>query len=458
MTKQREHWGSKLGFIMATAGSAIGLGSLWRFPYIIGQNGGGAFVILYLAFTFFIGIPVFIAELVIGRSTQKGAINSYQSLAKPNSNWKMAGWLNVVTNFLVLSYYSVVAGWAVNYTFMSLNQFTLGKTPDQISQVFDLVYKSSEMSLFWHFIFMLMTIGVVFGGVRKGIEKWSKILTPALLVILFGMFVFSTTLPGFSKAAHFTLYPSFNKLSSSAVLDALGMSFWTLSIGLGIIITYGSYMKPNTDIPKTGFIIAIVSALVSLFAALMIFPIVFSFGLEPSSGPGLVFQTLPILFSELPASLLLSTTFFILFVFAALTSSISILEVVVSNLMEVFEWSRKKAVLLSGLAAFLFGIPSALSGSEAIFPEWKVIYGKTFFETLNYLTGSWMMPLSGLFVALFVGWFMDKKIAKDEYLKGTSLGKGLKLWFFLIRWAAPVGVFIIILQEAKVIDINRWFS
>ncbi len=458
MKEQREHWGSKVGFLMATAGSAIGLGSLWRFPYIIGQNGGGAFVILYLLFTLLIGIPVFIAELVIGRSAQKGAVLSYESLSKPSSNWKMAGWLNIVTNFLILSYYSVVAGWAVNYTFMSLSQFTLGKTPEQISQVFETLFASSEMSLFWHFIFMLMTVGVVFGGVKKGIEHWSKILTPALLVILLALFSFAITLPGFSKAVHFTLYPSFERLSSGAVLDALGMSFWTLSIGLGILVTYGSYMKPSTDIPKTGFVVAITSTLVSLFAALMIFPIVFSFGLKASSGPGLVFQTLPILFSQLPASVLLSTVFFILFVFAALTSSISILEVIVSNLMELFHWKRKKAVFLSGLGAFFFGIPSALSGSGAIFPQWKSIYGKNFFDTLNYITGSWMMPISGLLVAIFVGWFMDKKIAKEEYLKGTTLRKGLRLWFFLIRWVAPVGVLIIILQEAKVIDINGWFS
>ena len=458
MTQQREHWGTKLGFIMATAGSAIGLGSLWRFPYIIGQNGGGAFVILYFLFTFLIGIPVFIAELVMGRSAQQGVVSSYSILSKNSSNWRMAGWLNVATNFIILSFYSVVAGWGVNYIFMSLNQFTAGKTPEEIKNIFHIVFTSSETNVFWHGLFMLMTAGVVFGGIRKGIEHWSRILTPALLVMLVALFGFATTLPGFSKALHFTLYPSFDKLSSNGVLDALGMSFWTLSIGLGIILTYGSYMKPSQDIPKTGFIIAAISALVSLFAALMIFPIVFTFNLEPQAGPGLIFQTLPILFMQLPATLILSTIFFALFVFAALTSSISILEVLVSTLMEMLEWTRKKAVIVCATAAFIFGIPSALSGSGALFPEWEAMYGKNFFDTVSYITGSWMMPISGLLFAIFVGWFMDRRIAGDEYLKGSTLGKGLKIWFFLIRWIAPIGIFIIILQEGKLIDINTLFG
>lgn len=458
MTQQREHWGSRIGFIMATAGSAIGLGSLWRFPYIIGENGGGAFVILYLIFTFLIGIPIFIGELVMGRSSQKGVVEAFSHLSKDTSHWRMAGWLNIISNLLILSYYSVVAGWAVNYTFMSLNQFTSGKTPEQISQIFHIVFTSSEINLFWHFIFMLMTAGVVFGGVRKGIEYWSKILTPALLIILIGMFAFSITLPGFPEALHFTLYPNFSKLTPNAILNALGMSFWTLSVGLGIILTYGSYMKPDSDIPKTGVIIAITSALVSLFAALMIFPIVFSFGLPPSAGPGLVFQTLPILFSQLPATLLLSTTFFILFVFAALTSSISILEMLVANLMELFRWSRKKSVLLSSLACFIMGIPSALSGSKALFPEWEKIYGKNFFDTVNYITGSWFMPLSGLLFAIFVGWFMDAKLASQEFNKGTTLKNSVRYWLFLIRWVAPIGIFLILLQEGGIIDINRWFG
>jgi len=454
MTKQREHWGSRIGFIMATAGSAIGLGSLWRFPYIAGQNGGGAFVLLYLFFTFLIGLPIFLGELIIGRSAQKSSVGAYSELSN-GSQWSMIGWLNIITNFLILSYYSVVSGWSLNYALMSLNNFTLGKTPDEIREVFSIMYQSADINLLWHFIFMLMTAGVVYGGVRKGIEHWSKILTPALLVILVGLFIFALFLPGFPEAAKFILYPDFSKLSSNGVLNALGMSFFTLSVGLGILVTYGSYMKPEEDIPKTGIIIGAVSVSVSLFAALMIFPIVFTFGFEPEGGPGLVFKTLPVLFAKMPATLVLSTVFFTLFVFTALTSSISIIEVLVSNLMEIFKWSRKKSVIICGITAFILGIPTALAGSGKLFPNWSKMYNGDFFDTLNYITGSWMMPLAGLLAAIFVGWKMDKKLAKTEFEKGSTLAFLARGWIFLLKWVAPVGVFIIILQEGGIIDINK---
>jgi NSS family neurotransmitter:Na+ symporter len=456
MAKQREHWGSRLGFIMATAGSAIGLGSLWRFPYVTGENGGGAFVLLYLIFTFLIGIPVFLGELIVGRTAQKSPVNAYGSLSN-GSQWRMIGWLNIITNFLILSYYSVVSGWSVNYALMSLNHFTMGKTPEQIRSIFDILYKSSDMNLLFHFIFMALTAGVVYGGVRKGIEYWSKILTPALLVLLVGLFIFSVFLPGFPEAAKFILYPDFSKLGPNGILNALGMSFFTLSVGLGILVTYGSYMKPDEDIPKTGFIIGAVSVSVSLFAALMIFPIIFSFGFQPEEGPGLVFKTLPVLFAQLPGTLVLSTVFFTLFVFTALTSSISIIEVLVSNLMELFDWSRKKAVLICASIAFILGIPTALSGSGGLFPQWKEMYRGDFFDTVNYITASWMMPLGGLLAAVFVGWRLDRQIAKAGFESGSSLKFLVKIWIFLLKWIAPIAVFIILLQQGGIIDFTKLF-
>lgn len=458
MTKQREHWGSKLGFIMATAGSAIGLGSLWRFPYIAGDNGGGAFVLLYLIFTLFIGIPAFIAELVMGRKAQKSAVEAYTHLSGESQHWKMVGWLNIATSFLILSYYSVIAGWGLNYVLMSINQFTEGKTPEEIRNVFDIMYTSPGINILWHFMFMLLTAGVVYGGIRKGIEYWSKILTPALMVILGGLFLYAITLEGFGSAAHFVLYPDFSKLTPRGVLDALGMAFFTLSVGIGIILTYGSYMTHKEDIPETSFIIGLVSVGVSLFAALMIFPIVFTFGFEPESGPGLVFKTLPVLFEQLPGTLIVSTVFFMLLVFTALTSSISLLEVLVANLIEVLKWTRKKAVLIASAACFIVGIPSALSGSGAMFPEWKAMYGKDFFSTLDYITGSWMMPLGGLLSIIFVGWVLGKKTATEEFLKGANMKWYLPIWLFLLRWVAPIAIFIIILQEGGVIDINSLFQ
>lgn len=441
---------------MATAGSAVGLGSLWRFPYVIGSNGGGAFVLLYLFFTLLIGIPLFIAEVIVGRSSQKSSVEAYSSLAK-SSNWKILGWLNVLTTFIVLSYYSVVSGWALNYTLMSISQFSKGKSPEEIRAVWDLVYTSSQSSIFWQGLFLFLTGSVVYGGIRKGIEYWSQIFMPALFLALLSLFFFAMSLPGFSDAVSFTLSPKFSDVGSSSVLDALGMAFWTLSVGMGIILTYGSYMKPDDDIPKTGLIIAVISCLVSLVAALMIFSVVFSFGFEASSGPGLVFQTLPVLFANLPGTMLISTVFFSLFIFAALTSSISILEVLTANLMEVFSLSRKKAVLYGCISAFIFGIPSALSGSKALFPNWEAIYGKSFFATMDYLVSSWMMPLGGLFCAIFVGRFMQRKDVLSEFTQGTYFYKLLKPWYFCIRWLVPFGIFIIILQEAEIIDITSWF-
>lgn len=454
MKQPREHWSSRLGFIMAAAGSAIGLGSLWRFPYITGQNGGGIFVLMYLIFTFFISLPVFLGELVIGRSTQRSAVAAFSELSNHSPNWKLLGWLNVATTFLILSYYTVVSGWCLNYAMMSLNQFTNGRTPEEISATFGTLYRSGDINLFWNFIFILLNVGVVYSGIRKGIEHWSKFLTPALLVILVGLFLFSTTLDGFGEAFKFIFYPDISKLTPSAFLNALGMAFFTLSVGLGIILTYGSYMKQTEDIPKTGMIVSSMTVLVSLMSALMIFPIIFTFNFEPQAGAGLVFKTLPVLFAKLPGTLVISTVFFILLVFTALTSSISLFEVLVANLIEILNWSRSKAVIISASAVFIFGIPSALAGSKALFPNWTALYGKDFFDTIDYITGSWMLPIAALLTTIFIGWFMEKRLATEEFAKGSTLLKLLKPWYFLIRWLAPAAIILVILQESGIIDIN----
>lgn len=458
MKSQREHWATEIGFILATAGSAIGLGSLWRFPYTAGENGGGAFVLLYVLFTFFLGIPVFIAELIIGRAAQKSPIFAYEELSRPSTHWKTVGWLNLITCFTILSFYCVISGWCLNYALMSLTQFTSGKSPEQVRAVFDILYNAPDVNLFWLFFFILLNVGVVYGGIRKGIEHWSRILTPALLFIMVALFFYSITLEGFPQALRFILYPDFSKLSTSAILDALGMAFFTLSVGMGIILTYGSYLKPQENIPKTGFIVALMTLLVSLMAALIIFPIVFSFGFPPEGGPGLIFKTMPILFAKLKGSLLISTVFFLLLIFTALTSSISLFEVLVANLMEVFNWSRGKAMLFSGGGVFIFGIPSALAGSNLLFPDWKAIYGMDFFETMNYISTSWMMPIAGLLTVIFTGYKMDKTLTQEEFMKGTKMHCFFKPWFFSIRYLAPAAVILIILEQAKVINLSAIIS
>lgn len=456
MTKHiREHWTGKLGFILATAGSAIGLGSLWRFPYMAGENGGGAFVLLYLLFTFFIGIPVFIGELILGRRAQKSAVLAYSTMSNHSPNWRILGWLNVVTCFIILSFYSVVSGWALSYTLMSLNQFAAGKNAEEIRAVFETLFSSPGINVFWLLLFLLMNVGIIYAGVRKGIEYWSKILMPTLFLILIGLFFYSATLSGFGQAVDFIFRPDFSKITASAVLNALGMSLFTLSVGLGIIITYGSYMQPKENIPYNAILIAVMTVFVSLISALMIYPIVFTFGFPAEGGPGLVFQTLPILFSKLPASILISTIFFILLLFAALTSTISLLEVLVANLMENSPLSRHQATWAAAGGTFILGIPSALTGSKVLFPNWEAIYGKNFFDTMNYITASWMMPIAALFSTIFIGWFMKKQLIKEEFTHGCESVRWLvHPWLFMVRWVCPIVIIVIILQEAGILNVE----
>lgn len=452
--QQREHWGSKLGFLMAAAGSAIGLGSLWKFPYVTGMNGGGLFVLCFLFFTFFIGAPIFAAELIIGRHAQKSPIGAFAELSNHSPHWKILGWVCVLSNFLILSFYSVVAGWAVNYTLLSLNQFTDNKTPQQIAGVFDTLYSSGEISLFWHFVFMLLTVGVVYGGIRKGIEYWAKLLTPALLVILVGLMIYSMTLNGFGEAVRFIIYPNFEGFKLSGILEALGLAFFTLSVGLGIMITYGSYLSKSDDIPKTVVTVSLMDVIVALMASLMIFPIIFTFGLEPAEGPGLLFKTMPVLFAKLPGTFLLSTLFFLLVTFTALTSAVSLMEVMTSTIIELVEWSRRKAVLIVGLIAFIFGIPSALAGSGSLFGSWESMYGRNFFDTVDYLTSNILLPITGFLIAIFAGWFLNKEISRNEFYQGTLWGKLFKIWWVSIRWIAPAAVLLVLFHKSGIINLN----
>ncbi|MGD2169745.1 MAG: sodium-dependent transporter [Chlamydiota bacterium] len=458
MKKNREHWASSFGFIMAAAGSAIGLGTLWQFPYMTSVNGGGLFVLLFLLFTVLIGIPIFIAELLLGRKAQRGAVGIFENLENNSSQWKGVGWLSVLSALLILSYYCVVAGWGLNYVLLSFNQFYVGKTPEEISNVFQILFKSPGITILWQISFLILTGGVVYKGVRDGIEHWSKILTSSLLVILLILLGYSLTLDGFSKAVHYIFYPDLTKLKPSGVLEALGLAFFTLSLGQGVMLTYGSYMGKNENIPKTTCIVASMNIIVSILAALMIFPIIFTFGSEPVAGFGLVFETLPVLFARLPGALILSTSFFILLVFTALTSSVALLEVIVANFVDLFSWKRKKAVIVACLAIFTIGIPSALTGSNIIFPNWEIMYGKTFFQTVVDIVSQWILPFIGLFVSIFAGWKVNKKLIQEEFLMGTSWKKLFGIWYFFTKWLAPLAIITIIMQRAGFIDLDKLFK
>jgi len=458
MQKPREHWSSHLGFLLAAAGSAIGLGTLWKFPYVTGENGGGLFVFMYLLCTLFIGIPVLIAELLLGRRAQRGAVGIFASLSDNSAVWKTAGWLGVIASFLIMSYYSVIGGWGLNYILMSLSQSYNGLTAKEVTRQFDLLYSSGDITLFWHFLFTAITVGIVLPGVKHGVEYWSKFMMSGLFVLLISLFLYGTTMDGFSQAAHFILYPDFTKFRPSSALEALGLSFFTLSLGQGIMLTYGSYMRKTEDIPKTSFIIGGMIIVVAVLAGLMIFPVIFTFGFSPQEGRGLIFKTLPLLFSKLPGSLFISTTFFVLFTFAALTSAIAFIEVVSANLMDLLNWSRKKSVLSVGVGCFIFGIPSALSGTNIVFGNWTSIYGKSFFATVDDLVSIWLLPFAGLMVSLYAGWAFDKEFSKEEFSAGSSF-KGLwRIWLFFVKWVAPIAVILIMLQQSGVINVDNLLS
>lgn len=458
MQTQREHWSSQLGFLLAAAGSAIGLGTLWKFPYVTGENGGGVFVLIYIACTFLIGVPLFIAELVLGRRAQRGAVGVFMALAPESPSWRVAGWLGVASSFLIMSFYSVLAGWGLNYVLMSLNQFYLGKSAAEIAAVFDLVASSADITLFWHVAFTALTAAVVYRGVRQGIEYWSRVMTLGLLAILVGMCLFAMTLEGFGQGVRFLLSPQLTHFKPSAAIEALGLSFFTLSLGQGIMLTYGSYMRREDDIPKTAFIIGIMIVLVSLLAGVMLFPIIFTFGFAPEAGPGLVFKTLPVLFAQLPGALFISTAFFVLFVFTALTSAVALIEVVAANVTDLWGWSRHKAVLVVAIACALFGIPSALSNTHTLFAHWPEIYGKSFFATIDDLVSLWLLPIGGLLVALFTGWMLEPKEVQAELYAGTRMKWIWPLWFFFMRWVSPIGIILIILQQSHLIDIDAYFG
>lgn len=451
MERVREHWSSRLGFLFAAVGSAVGLGVLWKFPYTVGQNGGGLFLISYIGCILAIGVPVFIAEILMGRGTQKAAIGAFSDLSK-NDGWKIGGWLGVISSFIIMSFYSVIAGWGMCYVFMSICGFFHGKGVEEIKQVFHTLERSGDISVAWHFLFTALTMSIVFAGVRKGIERWTRVITRALFLILIALVIYNMTLPGFGQALSFIFYPNVETFQFSSMLEALGLAFFTLSLGQGIMFSYGSYISRDESLPQMAFTVAAAVIIVSILAALVVFPVVFSFGFEPAAGTGLVFETLPYLFARLPGSEVLCCAFFSLFVFTAITSSIAFIEVCSSNLMQMYSVGRKQAVIIVATATFILGIPSAYAGSGGIFPGWTEVYGTNFLNTMDNLISTWLIPVGGLITALFIGWGMNKEHCREEFMKGVKFEEGWNIWFFLMKWIVPVMMFLIILQKSELIS------
>jgi NSS family neurotransmitter:Na+ symporter len=439
--KTRDHWASKLGFVLAASGSAIGLGNIWRFPYKAGQYGGGAFVIAYIVSVLIIGIPIMIAEFIIGRSAQKSPVGAFKQLSS-SKVWPLLGWLGVLSGFMILSYYSVVGGWILRYIWESSFHFFQQGTAGPIFSDF---LANPWQQLFWHGLFMLLTMIIVRGGITTGIERWSKLLMPSLLVILLILMVNSLRYPGAGEGIQFILKPDFSKLTREGILEALGHAFFSLSLGMGAMLTYGSYLDRETNISSSALEIVVLNTFYALMAGLMIFPIVFTYNVDPQVGPGLFFITLPEVFARMPAGQLVSIAFFLLVAFAAITSAISLLEVVVSYFIDELNWSRKKADYVMGTVIFLIGVPSALSWSTL---KGFTIFGKRdVFDSLDFLATNYMLPIGGLFIAIFAGWVLTHGQKEAEIKRIENTFHFYDIWHFLVKYIAPLAVLVILLQK-----------
>jgi NSS family neurotransmitter:Na+ symporter len=450
-----------MGFVLAAAGSAVGLGNIWKFPYITGENGGGAFVLIYLACIAIFGLPVMMAEILLGRATQKSPVGAVKALG--GGFWVIFGFLGVLGGFVILSYYSVVAGWAMHFTYLALSGQIVGLGPEGAEQLFGELFTSNGLNLFWHVLFMAITIGVVWGGVNKGIERWSRILMPALFGLMMILLVNAFTMDGFGQAFDFVFGFHTENLTAAGVLEALGHAFFTLSLGMGAMLTYGSYLGKHDDIVSSAITISVLDTVIALTACMVLFPIIFSYGMEPASGPGLVFVSIPIALSQMPAGTFFAFVFFALLVFAALTSAISLLEVVTSYLIDEKGWLRHKATIWAGVIIVLIGIPSALSGGTSLFGDgfasfvdgFAGLFGrswdKNWFDTFDYLASNWILPLGGLGISLFTAWRVDDAIRHREFLDGSRLAVFYKGWLFLLKFVVPVGIVMVFLHAIGVI-------
>ena len=438
-------WSSRWAFVLAATGSAVGLGNIWKFPYITGENGGGAFVLVYLACLVLIGLPVMMAEILVGRRGRQNPVNSLHSLAieeKTTQDWQYLGWLGLTAGILIMSYYSVFAGQALAYVFRNFSGVFEGVTADGATSIYNALVSDPERLLAWHTIFVIITSIVVARGVQGGLEKAVKFLMPALLAILLLLVGYAAnTGIYFQQGIDFLFHADFSKLSGASVLTAMGHAFFTLSLGMGAIMVYGSYLPKSASILKMTFAIAFADTAVALLAGMAIFPLVFANGLDIDAGPGLIFHTLPIAFGHMQGGAFFGGLFFLLLVFAAWSSAISLIEPAVAWLVENKEVSRRRASVITGLVTWFLGLLTVFSFNIA--SEWTV-FGNTFFDLLDYLTANIMLPLGGLLIAIFVGRIMSQGSSEEElnikpqYLYST--------WRFLILYIAPAGIIIVFLN------------
>ena len=441
--KQRDGFGTKLGIIAAAAGSAIGLGNIYRFPCEVGENGGAAFLLVYLVMVLLIGIPVMLSELVIGRRSQSNAVGAFRKLA-PKSAWPIAGYIGVLAGFVIFAFYTTVAGWTLEYLFKAVTNSFHGKDLATMEQDFTDFHNKGWLNVMLQALFICLTGFVVIRGVKDGIEKFSKVLMPLLLGILVILGIRSATLPGAGEGLAFLFKVDFSKITGKVLIEALGQGFFSLSLGMGALITYGSYIKKSDNLTSTAFSVVVADTMVAVLAGIVIFPAAFSFGIRPTAGMGLVFNTIPMIFNQMAGGYVFCVIFFLLLAIAALTSTISLLEVVVAYLSEELHINRKKATVLTCIATLFLGTFASLSLMEN---SPFAVGGMTFFDLLDFVSSNIFLPLGGQLIVIFVGWKLGKQKFFDELTNEGALKASLKkAIFFIVRYLAPLAIAVIFIS------------
>lgn len=449
MNSDRGSFGSQLGVILASAGSAVGLGNIWRFPTEVGRGGGAAFILIYFGFIFMFAMPVMLSEFIIGRSSRSNAIGAFQKLS-PSKPWIAAGIMGVLGGFLVLSFYSVVAGWTLHYTVQAALGQLQGQSSTDFAQAFTAFVSDPWQPLLYLAVFLLLTHLVVARGIQHGIEHYSKLMMPMLLVIIVFLVAFSLTMPGAAEGVRFLLKPELDNVTSEVVLGAMGQAFFSLSVGIGCLVTYSSYFSKETRLVGSAMNVCIIDTAVAVLSGFIIFPTVFSVGIAPDAGPGLVFITLPnvflLTFSKMPlVGYAFALLFYMLLLLAALTSSISMHEICTAFISEHFSQSRRKAAAIVTIICLVLGSFCSLS-----FGPWQevTVFGRGFFDLFDFTVTKFLMPLGGLLMTLFVGWYLDRKLVEQQLTNDGSIRvRSMRLLLFLICWVAPIGILVIFINE-----------
>lgn len=456
---ERGRWSSRLAFVLAAAGSAVGLGSIWKFPYITGENGGGWFVAVYIGCIVFVALPIMIAEILIGRTTQRSPVGAFHALATQGSPWRILGWLSIAAGFLILSYYFVVAGWTLHYAWLAVSGdlWSGGTDASGFAAKFAAVHADPAINVMWQLVFIVMTAAVVIGGVRNGIERCCQLLLPLLLILMLALLVQVVGTPSFDAAVGFVFGLHGQNLSAGGVLEALGHSFFTLSLGMGAMITYGSYLGARTDVVVAGTAVAGIDTVVSLLACITLFPILFASALSPAAGPGLVFVSLPAAFAQMPGGTLWAATFFVVLAIAALSSTVSVFEVIVSHFVDENGLGRARACVITATALFAAGVPSALAGGTDLFGSHfgaltaQLGTARNWFDFVDFVASNWLLPLSGLGIAIFYAWRVGTHAREQAFRCGTRFAKVYWSWVWLLRYFVPPAVAAVFLHATGVI-------